>query len=97
MGALRPGDWAGSARSKKNLLNARKGDGATAAAPSHSPSWVPWFMPGFLLFATLRSLDLVPDGAIIPIAKTAGFLSIVSMAALGLGVDLTPMYGSAAK
>lgn len=51
--------------------------------------WVPWFIPGFLLLATLRSLDFIPDVAIIPLAKIAGVLTIVSMAALGLGVDLT--------
>jgi len=51
--------------------------------------WVPWFIPGFLLLATLRSLDFIPDVAIVPLAQTAGVLTIVSMAALGLGVDLT--------
>lgn len=51
--------------------------------------WVPWFIPGFLLLATLRSLDFIPNVAIVPLAKTAGVLTIVSMAALGLGVDLT--------
>ncbi len=52
-------------------------------------TWIPWFIPGFLLFATLRSLDFIPSVAIGPLAKTAGFLTVVSMAALGLGVDLT--------
>jgi uncharacterized integral membrane protein (TIGR00698 family) len=59
------------------------------AARNSSPlTWVPWFIPGFLLFATLRSFDLIPDVAILPIARVAGFLTVVSMAALGLGVDL---------
>lgn len=40
------------------------------------------------MFAAARSLDLIPDAAILPIAKIAGFLTIISMAALGLGVDL---------
>lgn len=52
-------------------------------------TWIPWFIPGFLLLATLRSLDFIPAVAVIPIAKIAGFLTVVSMAALGLGVDLT--------
>lgn len=51
-------------------------------------TWVPWFIPGFLLLSALRSLDLIPDAAILPITKIAGFLTVVSMAALGLGVDL---------
>jgi len=65
-------------------------DGAIVeAARNRNPlTWVPWFIPGFLLFASLRSFGLIPDVAILPIAKVAGFLTIVSMAALGLGVDL---------
>lgn len=49
---------------------------------------VPWFILGFLLLAILRSFGLVPDFAILPIRKTAGLLTVVSMAALGLGVDV---------
>ncbi|MDP4006367.1 putative sulfate exporter family transporter [Methylobacterium sp. NEAU K] len=49
---------------------------------------VPWFILGFLLLATLRSLGLIPDAWIAPISRLAGFLTIVSMAALGLGVDV---------
>ena len=49
---------------------------------------VPWFILGFLALATLRSLGLIPDGWVGPLARIAGFLTIVSMAALGLGVDV---------
>ena len=49
---------------------------------------VPWFIVVFFVLATLRSLSLLPDAAILPIRKTAGVLTIMSMAALGLGVDL---------
>jgi uncharacterized integral membrane protein (TIGR00698 family) len=49
---------------------------------------VPWFILGFLLLAILRSLGLVPDLAVWPITKTAGLLTVISMAALGLGVDV---------
>ncbi|WP_342110506.1 YeiH family protein [Methylobacterium sp. SI9] len=49
---------------------------------------VPWFILGFLALASLRSLGLIPDGAVGPLARIAGFLTIVSMAALGLGVDV---------
>lgn len=51
-------------------------------------TWVPWFIPGFLLLAALRSFGLIPDSVILPIAKIASFLTIISMAALGLAVDL---------
>ena len=49
---------------------------------------LPWFIIGFFLLATFRSLSLVPDAAIFPLQKTANILTILSMAALGLGVDL---------
>ncbi len=49
---------------------------------------LPWFIIGFFLLAAFRSLSLVPDAAIFPLQKTANILTILSMAALGLGVDL---------
>ena len=49
---------------------------------------VPWFILGFLALASLRSLGLIPDAWVAPISRLAGFLTIVSMAALGLGVDV---------
>ncbi len=49
---------------------------------------VPWFILGFLLLAALRSLGAVPDFAVVPAAKAASLLTVVSMAALGLGVDV---------
>jgi uncharacterized membrane protein YadS len=49
---------------------------------------VPWFIIGFLALAAIRSLGLIPDAALGPIVFTSAVLTIVSMAALGLGVDL---------
>jgi uncharacterized integral membrane protein (TIGR00698 family) len=49
---------------------------------------VPWFIIGFLLLASVRSLGLIPDTAIGPLTLTSAVLTIVSMAALGLGVDI---------
>jgi uncharacterized membrane protein YadS len=49
---------------------------------------VPWFIVGFFALATLRSLSLMPEGAVFPLQKTAGLLTVMSMAALGIGVDL---------
>ena len=49
---------------------------------------VPWFILGFLGLAGLRSLGLVPDGLVHPTAVAANRLTILSMAALGLGVDV---------
>ena len=62
----------------------------TAPAPGRLGFFklVPWFILGFLALATLRSLGLIPDGWVAPLSRIAGFLTIVSMAALGLGVDV---------
>ncbi len=49
---------------------------------------VPWFIIAFLGMAALRSHGLIPEAALFPIAKTASVLTIISMAALGLGVDV---------
>ena len=49
---------------------------------------VPWFVIGFLVMAALRSANLIPAPALSPIALTASVLMVVSMAALGLGVDV---------
>jgi uncharacterized integral membrane protein (TIGR00698 family) len=49
---------------------------------------VPWFIIMFFAFAGLRSLALIPGDAVAPLQKTASVLTVLSMAALGLGVDL---------
>lgn len=49
---------------------------------------VPWFILGFLAMAGLRSAGLIPAAALPPIAAAASLLTSVSMAALGLGVDV---------
>ena len=49
---------------------------------------VPWFIIGFLLLATVRSAGVVPDGVLAPVATAANVLTVIAMAALGLGVDV---------
>jgi len=49
---------------------------------------VPWFIIGFLLLAALRSLGLIPAPLLPPMATAANLLTVLSMAALGLGVDV---------
>jgi uncharacterized integral membrane protein (TIGR00698 family) len=49
---------------------------------------VPWFIIGFLVLAALRSFQVVPDVVVMPITRLAAILTVVSMAALGLGVDI---------
>lgn len=58
--------------------------------PGHLPvgKVVPWFIVAFLLLATLHTLNLIPTAALAPSATVANRLTILSMAALGLGVDV---------
>jgi uncharacterized integral membrane protein (TIGR00698 family) len=49
---------------------------------------VPWFIAGFLLVLVLRSAGLIPKPALAPIKNTAALLTTISMAGLGLGVDI---------
>lgn len=49
---------------------------------------VPWFILGFLALAALRSLNIVPGAIVGRVTHITGLLTVVSMAALGLGVDV---------
>jgi uncharacterized integral membrane protein (TIGR00698 family) len=67
----------------------RRSQPTNAKTVSISPfKLVPWFIIGFLALAALRSFELVPDIVVAPVTKTATILTVVSMAALGLGVDV---------
>jgi uncharacterized integral membrane protein (TIGR00698 family) len=59
---------------------------ATHQLPLHR--MVPWYIAGFLVLAGLRSADLVPHAMLAPLAAAANVLTVISMAALGLGTDL---------
>jgi uncharacterized integral membrane protein (TIGR00698 family) len=49
---------------------------------------IPWFIVGFLLLTTVRSTGVVPDAVVEWARVISGSLTIVAMAALGLGVDV---------
>lgn len=49
---------------------------------------VPWFIVLFLVMAALRSAGAIPAVLLPGVAATAKALTVVSMAALGLGVDI---------
>lgn len=49
---------------------------------------VPWFIIGFVALAACRSAGVVPAVTIAPMSDAAALLTVVSMAALGLGVDV---------
>jgi uncharacterized integral membrane protein (TIGR00698 family) len=49
---------------------------------------VPWFIVGFLILALLRSMGAIPEALLQIVMPAATLLTVISMAALGLGVDL---------
>jgi uncharacterized integral membrane protein (TIGR00698 family) len=49
---------------------------------------VPWFITGFLMVLIVRSLGLIPQSVLPTITHAAAILTTISMAALGLGVDV---------
>jgi len=76
-------------------LLARKGDAPAAARSSSPAAWlsrlgqlVPWFIVGFLLMVGIRSAGWLPAALVQGLARISGVLTIMSMAALGLGVDV---------
>ncbi len=58
---------------------------------------VPWFILAFLALAGLRSAGLIPQIALAPMSETANVLTVVSMAALGLGVDVRSVAKAGAR
>lgn len=73
---------------------------AAGPRPARRPALghlVPWFILGFLALCGLRSLDLVPHAMLAPMGDAAGVLTVVSMAALGLGVDVRTVARAGAR
>jgi uncharacterized integral membrane protein (TIGR00698 family) len=66
----------------------RGGRSSGISEPNSFFKTVPWFIVAFFVLATLRSLSLLPTATVFPLQKTASILTVMSMAALGLGVDL---------
>jgi uncharacterized integral membrane protein (TIGR00698 family) len=62
---------------------------AVATWPSFRVTqFVPWFILGFLALAALRSVGAVPTALITPARTLSAWLTVIAMAALGLGCDL---------
>ena len=74
-----------------SLMMSRRRDAAAPAAERRWPplrELVPWFIVGFLLLALVRTLGLIPQDLLRPVRTVAAVLTTISMAALGLGVDV---------
>ena len=78
------------------LLGLAGGKAAGASRPGLS-RLVPWFIIGFLAMMALRSANLIPATALPPIAAASTLLTLVSMAALGLMVDLRAVLASGGR
>lgn len=70
------------------FFSLRKRDHSRSAPGARRPALVPWFVIGFVLLATLRSLDVIPAPSAAIAKIVAGWLTIAAMAALGLSVDV---------
>lgn len=69
----------------------RPSSGAVATVPwrvGRVTDFVPWFIIGFLLLAALRSFGVAPLGLIEPARLASVWLTVVAMAAMGLGCDV---------
>lgn len=70
-----------------SLFGQRRGGGGGGGERPALAHLLPWFIVGFLLLMGLRSAGLLPEAVLQPAQWTANLLTIMSMAALGLGVD----------
>lgn len=58
---------------------------------------LPWFIVGFLVLMGARSAGWVPQAVLAPAHHAAAVLTVMSMAALGLGVDARSVVGAGRK
>lgn len=77
-------------RGGRLLRHASPRQEARRALPTSPPiaMLVPWFLMGFVGLAACRSSGVIPGALIGPTGSAAHLLTVVSMAALGLNVDL---------
>ncbi|MGE3909896.1 MAG: YeiH family protein [Chloroflexota bacterium] len=69
------------------LIVAARGTGASAKLKWST--FLPWFVLGFMLLAVLRIVGLLPDMVAQPARTLGGWLTVLAMAGLGLGVRLS--------
>ncbi len=75
-----------------SIIHGRGGEGRLSLQ-----KMVPWFILGFVLMIMARSLGLIPEMALKPIASVSNTLTIMSMAALGLSVDIRTLRHAGGK
>lgn len=75
-----------------SIIHGRGGEGRMSLQ-----KMVPWFILGFVLMIMARSFGLIPEAALKPIATVSNILTIMSMAALGLSVDIRTLRHAGGK
>ena len=83
-----------------SLFGGRLRDNSTSGSTRRTVSvfkLIPKFIVGFLVLSALRSVLLISDDVIAPVARTATLLTVFSMAAHGLGVDIRVLASAGAK
>ena len=58
---------------------------------------LPWFIFGFIGMAAARSIGFIPQTALVPLQHASSILTVISMAALGLSVDLRSVLASGGR
>lgn len=58
---------------------------------------VPWFIAGFVLLAVLRTVEVIPAQAATWLKEISRLLTLLAMAALGLGVDVRALRAAGAR
>jgi uncharacterized integral membrane protein (TIGR00698 family) len=71
-----------------SLAQHRTGTGAAGAKRPSLSRLVPWFIIGFVLAAVARTVGVIPASLAMPLREIATELTVLSMAALGLAVDV---------
>ncbi len=80
-----------------SLGGSRLREGGKAGKRPALHKLIPWFIIGFILLAALRSLGVVPGAVLAPVAAAANLLTVIAMAALGLGVDVAVVARAGAR
>lgn len=75
------------------LVGLRRGRGARLPLAT----LVPWFIVGFLAMMVARSAGALPEAVVPALRSASGGLTLVSMAALGLSVDLRSVLASGGR
>ena len=66
----------------------RRRSRAAGVIDAHHPAFVPWFVAGFMLAAALRTGGMISTDVGSTALASAKWLTLVAMAALGLGVEV---------